>query len=68
MTERGCEEVSLGVEMFYVLMREVVAWMDTYVKDSLSYTFKICAFCWKLCSNKKKNKEENQSRDLTISH
>lgn len=54
MTERGCEEVSLGVEMFYVLMREVVAWMDTYVKDSLSYTFKICAFCWKLCSNKKK--------------
>ena len=53
MTERGHEEVSLGVEMFHVLMREGVAWMDTYVKDSLSCTFKICAFCCKLYSNKK---------------
>lgn len=26
------KELSHGVEMFYILMWEVVAWMDTYVK------------------------------------
>ena len=32
MTGKGHEGPSLGVEMFYVLMWEVIAWMDTNEK------------------------------------